>query len=217
MPFWDWHHYLKYSTSKCPAISSQLLSCLLHLFIWVLILFQTALMGIQISWQTGTGNQRVVIRAGRNSKAVSNKGVVFGFGFVGVWVIFFRSFFLCTMHFVSKQSSFIRVQNRSRYILKSYTHKIQSMHNLHHQQMGSYISTSWRDCRLHKAQEISLRSKCLELMQGVHIGSAVSSSYQCPVECAAGMPQQLYPDLAWHSKATFLTAWFGNPSINLSW
>lgn len=33
----------------------------------------------------------------------------------------------------SKQSSFIREQNRARCILKSNTHKIQSMHDLHQQ------------------------------------------------------------------------------------
>lgn len=40
-----------------------------------------------------------LIRAGRNSKAVSNMRVVFGIDFVGVWVVFFGGVFLCTMHF----------------------------------------------------------------------------------------------------------------------
>lgn len=68
-PFWNWHHSLKYSTlsSVLPLVHSSL-SCLLHLFTWVLMFFQTDLMGIQIFWQTGSGNQVEVIRAGRNSK-----------------------------------------------------------------------------------------------------------------------------------------------------
>lgn len=55
-------------------------------------------MGIQIFWQSRTRNQTQLIRAGRNSKAVSSKGVEIGIGFVGFWVVFFGGVFLCTMH-----------------------------------------------------------------------------------------------------------------------
>lgn len=60
-------------SSVLPLTHSSLIACCIYLSINAL---QTVLIGTQAFWQTWIGNQKEVVRAGSNSKAMSKKRVL---------------------------------------------------------------------------------------------------------------------------------------------
>lgn len=140
-------------------------------------------------------------------------------GFVCLWpggCIFLCIMRFCYCLFVSSQSS-VRKQNRCRCILTSLT-KSEGCRIFIINTTGSHISTSWRDHRLPRVQEFSLKREHSESVQGsskvLVLDPTIPSWHQCPSEYAADTWWQILLDIP---KPPFWQSLSGIPLINLCW